>query len=73
MTSISGKRAGLDVSLNSEYFPQLTWNLLSDIEYEYSVIIKRSKDAQNWTDIKTFKGSEKITSYVDNNIEDAGN
>lgn len=70
MTSISGKRAGLDVSLNSEYFPQLTWNLLSDIEYEYSVIIKRSKDAQNWTDIKTFKGSEKITSYVDNNIED---
>tara|TARA_B100001093_G_scaffold317410_1_gene302808 strand:+ start:19616 stop:24925 length:5310 start_codon:yes stop_codon:yes gene_type:complete len=69
-TPISGKRSNLEVNLNEEFFPLLTWDLPTNVKSDYSIIIKRSKDKQNWDDLVTLDGKSNTVSYVDKNIGD---
>ena len=67
-TPISGNRFNLSVNLNTNFNPQLRWEIPSNIQGDYSYTIKRSTDRQSWSDVKTFTKTQAITEYVDEEI-----
>lgn len=67
-TPISGNRFNLSVNLNTNFYPHLRWEIPSNIQGDYSYIIKRSVDRESWSDIKTFTKSQATTEYIDEEI-----
>ena len=68
LTTLPATSADLSVNLDQNSYPYLSWILPKNINYEYEIVIRRSSDKVNWTDISKLSSKDLSREYIDKDV-----